>query len=305
MRRTAGAILLIVTAATASSITTTKLPEIPIERASVRPLSPHILRYRHLWRPQPGDAPTWHLPPSSGKLMAKFGAGEGEGAVNLTAFRLLVARVEDELLATPPREGLATITRSYGEALPKLTARSDNYNLFYLDAPVVGQYYAAVKRGFHRVLALYGLPRVRYWLHGWANCFRLGQGIHWHQHGAAEGGQPVSGSYMVTVNASATLYRVGALPRAVTARHHAQYEYDHAALAAGGDPERAGVLRNPNQPGDLLFFASDIAHRSTVVDAAQGARVPRRRRRRLPHQHELRRLHGRGAGRQPPQRAAV
>ena len=173
--------VLLVMAIIAASAAASSLPEIPTERASVRPLSPHILRYRHLWRPRPNDdpavddGPAWRLP---SKLMAKF---DTRGAVNLTAFRLLVARMEDSLLATPPRDGLETITRSYGEDLPKLTARSDNYNLFYLEDDVVGQYYAVVKRAFHRVLDLYPrIPRnVRYWLHGWANCFRLGQGIHW------------------------------------------------------------------------------------------------------------------------------
>ena len=41
-------------------------------------------------------------------------------------------------------------------------------------------------------------------------------------HGSTDMGQPVSGSFMVTVNASATLYRVGDLPRAVTAAHGAR-----------------------------------------------------------------------------------
>ena len=243
------------------AIASPALPEIPVERATVRPLSEHLLRYRKMW--QDTAAPQWKLPPG-GKIMAKF---DTQNVVNLTAFRLLVARMEDSLLATPPREGLSTITRSYGDDLPKLTARSDNYNLFYLDDPVVGQYYAVIKRSFHRLLDLYGLDKTRrYWLHGWANCFRLGQGIHWHAHGSVDGGQPVSGSFMVTVNASATLYRVGDLPRSVTDRHApAFYAYDHNA----GGTEMAGVLRNPNTPGDLLFFGSDIAHRSTVVDAEQ------------------------------------
>ena len=42
--------VVIAIAAVRNTTTATALPEIPTERASVRPLSRHILRLRHLWR---------------------------------------------------------------------------------------------------------------------------------------------------------------------------------------------------------------------------------------------------------------
>lgn len=85
-----------------------------------------------------------------------------------------------------------------------LTTRSDLYNIFFLEDAGVAWLYWLVKRAFHAYAEEYGLDLRRPWyIHGWANCFRRGDGIRLHSHDTR-----LSGNFGVhTAPGSHTVYR--------------------------------------------------------------------------------------------------
>jgi len=64
-----------------------------------------------------------------------------------------------------------------------LTTRSDLYNIFFMEDEGVAWLFWLVKRAFHAYAERYRLDLRRPWyIHGWANCFRQGDGIRLHSH---------------------------------------------------------------------------------------------------------------------------
>jgi len=127
----------------------------------------------------------------------QFARFDTHGTVNTSAFRDTILRLESSIIGnTKPRDGLyALIKDDSGDARPRLTSRSDRYNVFLFDEPWVGDYFWLIKRAFHKYIEAYSIavPRPLF-IKSWANCFRRGQYINWHEHGRVH-----SGTFFVAV----------------------------------------------------------------------------------------------------------
>lgn len=220
--------------------------QIPTTAVSVRPLGENILR--HISASGKGlDYPT-DVVYTGMEVEAPLLKFDTHKAVDDAAFRESVMLRERTLLAyTPGREELLEIVTGNE---PKLTSRSDRYNIFYWDEPWVGDYYWTIKRAFEHYIEHYNIVIDKpLYIHGWANCFREGI-ISWHKHMSSFAG--TFSAVVPEVEKTSTIYR----PTAGATYH---------GFVANATKE----INNINSVHDMVLFDGFLEHRSTPLSKRQ------------------------------------
>lgn len=130
-----------------------------------------------------------------------------------------------------------------------LTARFQNWNVFYVDHPAVEVLWQFVKEGYERFMSLHNtsLP-VPLSIQSWANVLRKGDDIGSHAHASEPSEAVASTNFCVTADEStATVYD---LP---------------------GYPNRTAAFTN--QPGQLIVFPPWVPHHTTPFKKDDSTRI--------------------------------